>query len=169
MRALARDVAREGARRPYPEKAILPRPPEVSHLADPVHVPRNEMTPEPVGHPQRFLEVDFARLVEPSGAAQGLAGHVHAEAFPGARDDGEAYAVHGDAVADGDIAKRERARAHREAQAPFAPFRFPDPPRRGDDSAEHLPRSFRSAPGCANPCRCARPRGSSKRSPATAR
>src|SRR5712691_5552890 len=138
-RALARDVAREPARRPYPKKGICPGPLEVRDLADTVHMPRNEMAAEPVGHPQRLLEIDFTRLVEPHGAAQGFTGHVHAKAFPGTHNYGEAYAVHGDAVADGDIAKPERAGVHREAQPACAPFRLPDPPRRGDDSAEHLP------------------------------
>jgi len=73
------------------------------------------MAAEPVGHPQRFLQVNFARLVEPHGAAQGLAGHVHAEALRRTRDHGETYAVQGDAVADGDIAKWERTGVHREA------------------------------------------------------
>src|SRR5437773_955142 len=62
-RALARDVAREPTRRAYPKKAIRPRLPQPRDLADPVHMPRDEMAAEPVGHPQRFLEVDFARLV----------------------------------------------------------------------------------------------------------
>src|SRR6266480_737509 len=137
-RALARDVAREPARRAYPKKAIRPRLPQPRDLADPVHMPRDKMAAEPVGHPQRLLEVDFARLVEPHGTPQGLTGHVYAEALPRTRDHGEAYAVHRDAVADGDIAKRQRTGVHREAQASLAPFRFPDPPRRGDDSAEHF-------------------------------
>src|SRR5260221_11467826 len=97
-RALARDIAREGARRPYPKQAIRPRPPEMSHLADAVHVPRNEMAAEPVGHPQRLLEVDFARLVEAPGAARGLPGQVNPELFPGPRADGKANPVPGDAV-----------------------------------------------------------------------
>src|SRR5437879_202822 len=70
-----------GARRAYPKETIRPRPPAVRDLADPVHMPRNEMASEAVGHPQRLFEVDCARLAEPHGATQGFAGHVHAESL----------------------------------------------------------------------------------------
>src|SRR5256885_9782990 len=58
---------------PISQQPIRTRRLDARHLADPVHVPQDKMTPEAVGHPQRLLEVDFAGLVQPHGAAQRLA------------------------------------------------------------------------------------------------
>jgi len=78
-------------------------------------VTENEVAVEPVGEPQRLLQVDLSRSIQSGGATEGLAGDIDAEALLCALHYGKAYPVDGDAVADLDVAQAQAARVDGEA------------------------------------------------------
>ena len=114
---LAGDVSRELARRRHREQPVVARRLEPRHRTHSVHMAAHQVAAEPVGEPQRLLQIDPAACRYARGAGQRLLRNVRLELAGAARDHGEAHAVHGDAVAGRDIAEIEAAGGYAQPQA----------------------------------------------------
>src|SRR5712691_3219848 len=136
-RAFARDVANKIRWHADAKRPVFAHLFEAHDLPDAVDVTENEVAVEPVGKPQRLLQVDLSRSVQPGGAPQSLAGNIDAEAFFPAFHHGEAHAVDRDAVADRNVAQAQRARVDGESKTALCgldPTNFADG---GYDSGKH--------------------------------
>ncbi|MNT31338.1 hypothetical protein D3C72_1671680 [compost metagenome] len=144
-RALVGQEARQRGRCDHAQLPAFADRRKEAHMADAVHVARDDVAAEAVARAQGLLEVDAAAFVGQAGRlVEGLRGNVDGElpAFRCERGDRHAGAVERDAVAEPDVV--EVAVGHLDAESLAVGgggaevVDGGDAPHAGDDSGEHF-------------------------------